>query len=368
VTSVRAPLARLTPIALALLPLACNTGFAPQYRVTDLRVLTVRSQVLGSAAADADVGDTVRLTALVANPLGRAGLLLKWRACIPTTSQALPPCLDPQWLATPARFDTPEAAARGVFPLDQVPGASQAPDGSWIEVPLTDPSVTAAVQAVFDQAIQFALDNPPYQCTLYVELPVVIIAQADGAQQVSVKRVRLAPVREVADDGSLPPGFDKYTLNFNPGITGIYVDPTSLDDCLGGPPLAVTCDQAITCDTGATCTPDPQGGLSYCTPTDATLDANAHVLCGRVDARFDQQYGQCAPGAATSTPPLMLDERTSWQWYTTGGSLSDADGVGNVTSAHPKLTRPPGAFTLWLLLRDGRGGENWLRRDFDALP
>lgn len=359
--AVRRPLALLASSLLALAA-GCNTGFAPQYRVTDLRVLAVRSQVVGMAthAADADLGDTVRLTALVANPLARQPLQIRWRACAPSATELLSPCLDPQWLATPERFDTPEAANLGVFALEEVPGATLAPDGTWIEVPLTDPGVQAIIQQAFDQAIQFAIDNPPYRCTLYVELPVVVIVEAGGLQQVSVKRVRLTPKSQIQSNQDLA---GKYILNVNPGITGLYFDPSDQDSCVGGAPLAVTCD-ALSCDTAETCEPDPQGGLPVCAPLPGGLDATPRVLCGRIDDRFTQEFNQCSP----SGTPVAFDERTTWQWYTTGGSLSDADGVGNATSAHPKLTRPQEAFTLWLLLRDGRGGEAWLRRDFAALP
>ena len=64
---------RLATLALALAA-GCDTGFSPQYLVEDLRILAVRVQVVGSLAADADLGETVRLTALVANPRGRAPL------------------------------------------------------------------------------------------------------------------------------------------------------------------------------------------------------------------------------------------------------------------------------------------------------
>ena len=79
---------RLATLALALAA-GCDTGFSPQYLVEDLRILAVRVQVVGSLAADADLGETVRLTALVANPRGRAPRV-RWATCIPDGTEALP--------------------------------------------------------------------------------------------------------------------------------------------------------------------------------------------------------------------------------------------------------------------------------------
>ncbi len=349
-------LAALLAPALAALA-GCNTGFAPQYRVTDLRILAVQSQVVGTHTADADLGDTVRLTALVANPQGRAGLSVRWRACRPTDAQTLPPCLDPQWIRDPARFDGPEAVAAGILPLEAVPGATLAPDGTWIQVPLTDPQVQAAIQTAFAQLVQNATANPAFACTLYVDMPVVVIATAAGRQEVSVKRVRLTPLREVTD----PALVGKYVLNLNPGVAGMMEDPSDAENCTGGTSLAISCD-GVACTQG-TCTADPQGGAPTCSPPPGGLDAVPHVLCGVVDASLSQTYFQCSVDGI-----LERDERTNWQWYTTDGSFSDTDAVGNATNAHPRFTRPAGAFTIWLLLRDGRGGEAWMRRDFPALP
>ncbi len=361
---VRAALPSLLALALA----ACNPDFEPQYRVTDLRILTVRAEVVGSDYADADLGippaipDTLRLTALVANPLGRSPLHVRWRACQPTQTQALPPCLDTDWLRDPSRFDGPDALAAGVLPLELVPSATIAPDGTSVELPLSDPAVQPAIQAAFDALIQFATENPPYQCSLYVELPVVAIAEAGGQEQVAVKRVRLTPYSEAQSDPALR---DKYVRNVNPTIMSISLDPADADTCdLGAAPFVETCTPPNACTAAAPCDPEPSGGEASCAL--AGLDGASHVLCALAPADAIQSFNQCAPDGTINVPQLM--EGSNWQWYATGGTFSDADSVGNVTDAHPAFTRPPGPFTLWLILRDGRGGVAWVRRDFSALP
>jgi len=79
---------RLLPLALLALG-ACIDDLAPQYRVTDLRILAVRAEVPPAAAdaasfADPMPGETLRLEALVANPLGHAPVTVTWYGCWPT--------------------------------------------------------------------------------------------------------------------------------------------------------------------------------------------------------------------------------------------------------------------------------------------
>ena len=107
---------------------ACNTGFAPQWRVVDLRILAARAEVLGSdpaaaLPADPDAGETVRLTALVANPQGLPGVTVRWKACLPEQGQVVSPCLDPAVLRDPAR-------------LDSIPGAIDLGEGESVTVTL----------------------------------------------------------------------------------------------------------------------------------------------------------------------------------------------------------------------------------------
>jgi hypothetical protein len=300
----------LAPAAL-LAALACDTGFAPQYRVTDLRLLAVRAHVVGSTAADASPGDQVQLEALVANPLGRGPVSVRWFACAPTGTDALPPCLDQDLLRDPDAL----AATPGVVALGE--GERPAP------IPVVD------VAGALDAAIRLATDEPTFQCRLYAEVPVVVLVDAEGLRATAVKRVRLTPRPEDLAGTPLEGG---YVPNLNPVVHDVVRAPTADGDCATGQPVG----------------PD--------------LPAGRVVLCGRGDA--PGEYNVCGPaGERTRTR-----ESRSWQWYVTAGTFPDEEGVGNVIDPSPEFERPREAFTLWLILRDGRGGEGWLRRDVPALP
>jgi hypothetical protein len=41
------------------------------------------------------------------------------------------------------------------------------------------------------------------------------------------------------------------------------------------------------------------------------------------------------------------------------GEFPEFSGLGNATGSDVEYTRPAGAFTLWVILRDGRGGAGW---------
>jgi hypothetical protein len=78
----------------------------------------------------------------------------------------------------------------------------------------------------------------------------------------------------------------------------------------------------------------------------------------------------CGPDGPLRPPPEEPDEpeSLSWQWYVTDGEFLDVGPVGNATGGTIEFRRPPGPFTIWGILRDGRGGEAWVRRDIAGLP
>jgi hypothetical protein len=318
---------------------ACSPDFPPQYRVTDLRILAVRSLVEGSpATADGDPPDTLVLSALVANPQARPGLRIVWRACFPIPGAA-PPCLDDSILRDPSSLD----GMRGVIGLGE---------GATVKVPLIrqDVDVPALMTALVLQAVA----DPRVACHMYLELPVVVTAEAGGRSETAVKTVRLAPWREAAGTSVA----EAYTLNMNPGIQVLRLDPTNSDRC-DGTEVARVCDSS--CISG-TCTPDPGGGLAQCLPAPGALPVGKHVLCGLQQDSASQSYQRCND----RNELYPVQESLTWQWYVTGGTIDDTSGVGNATRHHVTLERPAGPFTLWLILRDNRGGESWIQRDFPA--
>ncbi len=304
-----------------LLALACDPGFEPQYRVTDLRVLGVRVQVQGSRAADASPDDTVELEALVANPLRRTGLRVRWYACAPEAPGELPPCLDPAFLRDPAAL----AGAPGVFELPAGPGTGERPP----PIPLSSVLQGAgeAYALALAAAVARATEQPTYQCRVYVEIPLAVVAEAEGRREVALKRARLVP--RAAD---APAPLDGYVLNLNPQVGDAFRAPADEDACAGGTSLAA----------GAF----PPGRTVLCATADAP---GAFNVCGPEGGR---------------TP---IQETYAWQWYVTAGGFPELDGgVGNATGDAVDFERPAGTFTLWVIVRDGRGGEAW--RAFEDIP
>jgi hypothetical protein len=330
-------------LAALLLLAACKNDLAPQWRVTDLRVLAVRAEVPGSSnvapLADADSGDTVRVTALVANPLGRAPFRLRFATCIPQPNDALAPCLDP-------------ARLRDLDALLADPRVLALPDGAPVPGRADEWSMQVVVPdltAVFERLVADANAEPGLQCRLYVELPVLAIADAGGRRELAVKRIRLSPRHLVAGT----PLAGAYIPNRDPLPAGVYFSATDVPFCEAGAPVAVPCTGG--CASG-TC--DAEG---YC---DAPIPAVSGVLCAVPDSASVGQFNQCAPDGTRS----LYAESLEWQWYATAGDFTDAGFTGNATGSSVDFDRPKVPFRIWTIVRDGRGGEGWVARDVPAAP
>jgi hypothetical protein len=293
---------RLVPTAL-LLAAACNTGFDPQYLVTDLRILAVSVEVAGSATADAAPGDAVQLRALVANPLRREPLVVRWFVCPPGEADSVPPCLDTELLKDPTAL----AAAPGVVEIAR--GETPSP------IPMPE------LRQATDDAIRLALEEPARACRLFVEVPILVVAEAEGRREVAVKRARLVPRAE--DLAPYPELADAYRPNQNPRATGVVRAPGDRETCRDGTSLT------------------------------AGLPLGRALLCGR--ATGADTFDVCGAGGERTSVP----ETYSWQWYVTGGEFPGFDGKGNATGYVIELERPAEEFTLWVIVRDGRGGEGW---------
>lgn len=325
--------------------LSCNTNFAPQYLVRDLRILAVRAEVVGDGAeqADADAGQTVRLTALVANP-ERLAVTVRWKACLPQQGEAVSPCLDTSVLRDPDSLSGP-----GVVDLGE--GASVS-----VTVP---PELQPALQALIDRAKA----QPSLACTLYAELPVVVIASAPGAQtRIAVKTARLTPWREVANDPSLARA---YVRNRNPSLAAVRASPIDPDACVGGSPVARACTSDDDCGGGTRCLLAAPGASDLRGQCADGIAPGEQPLCARPADNAVQIYQQCSEDGTRQ----QFFEDLTFQWYTTAGVLKNSEGnapgaVGNVTDDRVTFTAPSGSFTMWVIIRDGRGGEDWLERDF----
>lgn len=321
---------------MGLAAVACNANVPAQWRVTDLRILAVRSEVVGSLApplADADSGDTLRITALVPNPRARTPFRVRFATCLPTGTDALPPCLDPSALR-----DLDKLLARpGVVQLGD--GVAAGPDGYAVTVTVPD------VTSLFEQLIAQANQTPGLQCRLYLELPLLVIADAGASRQLAVKRIRLTPQKLVAGT----PLQDAYVPNRDPQPLGTWFVPSDGVPCGTGTPIAVPCSPRAPCVSG-TCGPD-----GFCT---APLPIRSGFACALNEPSSVGQFNQCAPDG-TRTPSA---EALEWQWYATDGDFPDADVFGNAVGTPEKFVPPSGPFTIWTIVRDGRGGEGWIER------
>jgi hypothetical protein len=325
----------------ALLLAGCNQEFMPQYLVTDFRVLAIRAEVVGASQslADADTGDTLRLEALLANPEGLSPVAVRWKACLPVQGQTVPPCLDASYLADPTR-------------LDGAPGVLDLGSGVAVEVP-----VPAELAPALAALVERATAEPVYACSLYAQVPVVAIATAGPEQRVALKSARLTPYREVAGT----PLEGAYVPNLNPSLQAVLTGPSSDEACDIGLPTARPCQAAADCG-GVACLPDPAGGPGQC---DDPRPAAGAFLCAQHSTDAAQAVFQCR--ADGSRVPLF--EELDYQWYVTGGSFDGptverVSGTGNVTDHSVSFWPPAGPYTLWVIVRDGRGGSGWLRRDY----
>ena len=175
-----------------------------------------------------------------------------------------------------------------------------------------------------------------------------------------MKTVRVTPWREV--QGTSLEG--AYVRNANPIVGLARADPADVGACPGGAPVARPCLGSADCD-GGTCRADPAATPDAPGACADPMPAGRVRLCARPDRRSVQVYNECRSDGARQ----QFFEGLSWQWYATAGVLEQSDGsapgdLGNVTGEDVRFTRPGGPFTMWLILRDGRGGEDWIRRDY----
>lgn len=320
--------------------LSCGAHFAPQYLVQDLRILAARAEVKGAVGslADGDAGDTLVLSALVANPQGLAPLRVAWKACFPVPGQAVPPCLDPAYLRDPAA-------------LESAPGLVDLGEGLSIEV-----AVPAGLAPYLAAMVARAQSEPAYACTLYAEIPVLAVATAGASRQMAVKRVRLTPWREIAGT----PLQDAYVPNRNPALAEVRASPSSSTDCVGGTAAIRPCAADADCG-GVACLPGAGGAAGAC---DDPLPADEVTLCTVPAPGSAQTCFECNADGSR----IQREENLTYQWYTTAGTFGSRDpnagaGSGNQTGDRATFFPPTGPATLWVIVRDGRGGIGWLQRD-----
>jgi hypothetical protein len=329
---------------------ACESGFERNDQIVNsLRILGARDTVIDTDQtdwADAEDGDTIELSALVANPAGLPSVTITWLACVPGTT-AVSPCMDEGVLRDPTTLIdmAKDPTTSGVLLL-----------GVGETIPYTIPS---EIKPLLDAVIARADQNANAECAVYIEVPLVIIAQGgDHEVFTATKNLRLSPWMQTGP-GATDPALQHYFRNANPSITQLLL-PDNPSVCTG-PLLTKTCASDLDCaDVPSTCS------NGWCVPA-APFPDGQQVVCGDVPPEDAEAYWTCGLDGPLYNP----NEQPHITWYMTAGALTD------VTSANTNLgdddlasrtfagfTRPAGPFTLYGVVRDGRDGEAWVAQAF----
>ena len=333
---------------------SCVSGFDRNDQlVTGLRILGAASHIDngdGTDWADAEVGDTVTFSALVANPTNIPTVTVTWVTCLPSLNQTLTPC-------------TNELVLRNPVQLIGMDGVIQLGVGETIQY-----TVPQEVGDLLQQLITRAEDPTMLvaQCSIFIEAPVIIIAQGSDAQGnvisvvTAVKNLRLSPWSQIGPTDKSNPALQGYVRNANPTITALNI-PNDKSAC-AGQTLVQSCQTDADCG-GATCSSD-----GWCPPA-AMFPTGSQTICGLIPPTVPnniQTYYYCGLDGVDGSEM----EYPSITWYATGGgqatiSNSNTAGTPDLASRTFELyTRPPGPFTLYGVVRDGRDGENWIAQAF----
>ena len=340
-------------ILLALGLSACVSGFDRNDQlVNGLRILGAAAHIDNGDHvdwADAEAGDTVTFSALIANPTSVPGVTVTWVTCLPSLNRTVTPCTSATVLRQPA----------DLIPMADDPSTGVIKLGVGETIQFTVPQ---EVQPLLDSLVTRAQDpmHLNAQCSLFIQAPVIIIVQAgDGSVITAVKNLRLSPWSQVGP-GVSDPTLQHYIRNANPRISALNI-PKDGSACVGQT-LVASCQSDADCG-GATCSPD-----HWCPPKD--FPAGNQIICGKIpdeDPDNDiQTYYYCGldgvDGSELEYPTIT--------WYATGGAQADI--ANSNTAGTPDLasrtfelySRPPGPFTLYGVVRDGRDGENWIAQAF----
>ena len=340
------PTSALLMAAIVALGLAsCESGFDRNDQIVNsLRILGASAHIDngdGVDWADAEVGDTVTLSALVANPTNIPTVTVTWVTCLPSNN--VTPCTSETVLRQPADL-IPMAA-------DPTSGVILLGVGDTIQY-----TIPQEVQPLLDMLIANADQHVNAQCALYTPAPIIIIAQgSDGSVVTALKNLRLSPW-SMTGPGATDTRLQHYIRNANPSIAALNI-PSDNTACVGQT-LVQSCSTDADCG-GATCSTD-----GWCPP--APFPAGSQIICGQIPATDIQTYYYCGMDGVDGSEM----EYPTITWYATAGSQAtiankNTAGTPDLASRTFELyTRPPGSFTLYGVVRDGRDGENWIAQAF----
>jgi hypothetical protein len=329
---------------LALLPwLLLGSGCVPDFD-TDLSQLTApRLLAISSSPAEAKAEDELTLTALVATPEGQAAPQLDWTMCLsrkPLTElgPVSPLCLEPDdgsgkvqslggGVSVSAKLDKEICKLFGPLRPAAVGGGSAGRP--------VDPDVTGG----FYQPFAASLDGVVSLGTVRIDCDLPSL----GLDETRAYRARYRP-------------------NENPVIASVDL-PESVR--VGSRvPLRATwneCSTQSTCGDGLctayedqeSCAEDCSGALRGCT------GAEPYVWFNQDNRRIEPRR-----------------EGITIAWYASRGHFeSEQTGLDEEQAAATSFSEnnyvassEPGPATLWLVIRDARGGQSWEIRHFEVTP
>jgi hypothetical protein len=345
--------------ALALAAGACVSGFdRNDQTVNSLRILGASMHIDNGAGidwADAQAGDTVTFKALLANPTNIPGVTVTWVTCLPSLNNTVTPCTSEQVLRDPVQLiDGTYGPSTGVLQLGV---------GETIQY-----TIPAEIKYLTDMLITRAQDptTKAAQCALFIEAPVIIIAQGTdpagnpGPAVTAIKYLRLSPWSQIGPTDPTDPTLQAYVRNYNPSIEALNI-PNDHSAC-ADQTLVQSCKTDTDCTGGGPCSSD---GWCPALP----FPAGPQTICGQIPDTDIQTFNYCGMDGVDGTQI----EYPTITWYETAGAQAtiantNTAGVPDLAARTFLLfTRPSQAFTLYGVVRDGRDGENWIVQDFPAL-
>ncbi len=270
-------------------------------------------------------------------------MTVTWVTCLPSLMNTVTPCTDMTVLRHP----------EDLIPMADVPNSGVIKLGVGETIKYTVPQ---EVGYLLQQLITRADQNLNAQCALYIEAPMLIIAQGGGSTVTAVKNLRLSPWSQIGPTDKSNPALQGYVRNANPRITALNI-PADKSAC-AGQTLVASCQTDADCG-GDACSPD-----HWCPPKD--FPAGNQTICGLIPDEDIQTFYYCGLDGVDGSE-MEYPEIT---WYATGGgqasiSNSNTAGTPDLASRTFELyTRPSGPFTLYGVVRDGRDGENWIAQAF----
>lgn len=350
----------LTPRSLLVAALTSSLGLGacvPDFG-TDLSALRApRLLAISASPAETQARKQTTLTALIAAPPGRETSAPSWKLCLarkPLTElgPVNPECLEP---------DPDPAAVQELGSGESVPATLDA-DVCKLFGPLR-PSATAGEAA--GRPVDPDITGGFYQ---------PIAAHLSDEVSLGAIRIDCDPANINRDQAVL--FRQQYRVNENPRLSSVGVVSGSAVEALSpDEPQDIKAGSSLTlraawdsCPTESTC------GDQYCT-------ANEDAASCAEDCKVGEAHG--CPGAEQYAWYDREDQRVesrseaiSVAWYTSSGHFDSEqtgleEGEASSTRSTDNIWRVgelSGEATLWLVIRDSRGGQSWWIQPFNVTP